>query len=77
MGTSEWIWLIEYALGYFRIQDVFLSDLNSYASLFKYNKISLLRCIHDFNSDLINNIDHMRISDTEPSSVILYPNKVA
>ena len=31
----------------------------------------LLRCIHHFKSDLINNMDHMRISGTEPSSVIL------
>ena len=31
----------------------------------------LLRCIHHFQSDFINNMDHMRISGTEPSSVIL------
>ena len=31
----------------------------------------LLRCIHNFKSDFINNIDHMRISGIEPSSVIL------
>ena len=30
-----------------------------------------LRCIHHFKSDLINNMDHMRISGTESSSVIL------
>ena len=36
-----------------------------------YEKRLLLRCIHHFNSDLINNMDHMRISGTEPSSVIL------
>ena len=35
MGTSEWIWLIECVLGYLRTQDVILSDLNSYTSLFK------------------------------------------
>ena len=35
----------------------------------------LLRCIHHFKSDLINNIDHMRISGTEPSSVILSQTK--
>ena len=34
-------------------------------------KSFLLRCIHHFESDLINNIDHMRIFCTEPSSVIL------
>ena len=27
--------------------------------------------IHHFKSDLSNNMDHMRISGTEPSSVIL------
>ena len=37
----------------------------------KYKKRLLLRCIHHFKSDLINNMDHMRISGTEPSSVIL------
>ena len=30
-----------------------------------------LRCRHHFKSDLINNMDHMRISDNDPS-----PNKV-
>ena len=35
MGTSGWIWLIESVLGYLRTQDVILSDLNSYTSLFK------------------------------------------
>ena len=37
----------------------------------KYKKRLLLRCIHHFQSDWINNMDHMRISGTEPSSVIL------
>ena len=37
----------------------------------EYKKRLLLRCIHHFRSDLINNMDHMRISGTEPSSVIL------
>ena len=37
----------------------------------EYKKRLLLRCIHHFKSDLINNTDHMRISGTEPSSVIL------
>ena len=32
----------------------------------KYYKRLLLRCIHHFKSDLINNTDHMRISGTEP-----------
>ena len=29
-----------------------------------------IRCIHHFKSDSINNMDHMRISSTEPSPVI-------
>ena len=37
----------------------------------KYKKRLLLRCIHHFYTDLINNMDHMRISGNEPSSVIL------
>ena len=35
----------------------------------------LLRCIHHFNSDLIYVMDHMRISGTKPSSVILSQRK--
>ena len=35
----------------------------------------LLRCIHHFKSDLINDLDHMRISDTESSSVMLLQRK--
>ena len=31
--------------------------------------------IHHFKSDFINNMDHMRISGTEPSSVILSQTK--
>ena len=36
-----------------------------------YKKRLLLRCKHRFKSDLMNNINHMRISGTEPSSAIL------
>ena len=43
--------------------------------MFKYEKRLLLRCIHHFKSDLINKMDHMRISATEPSSVILSQTK--
>ena len=32
----------------------------------EYEKKLLLRCIHHFKSDLINYMDHMRISGTEP-----------
>ena len=35
----------------------------------------LQRCIYHFKSDLINDMDHMRISGTEPSSVILNHRK--
>ena len=41
-----------------------------------YERRLLLSCIHHFKSDLINNMDHMRISGTEPSSVILSQKKV-
>ena len=41
----------------------------------KYKKRLLLRCIHHFISDLIYNMDHMRISGTKPSSVILCQTK--
>ena len=42
-----------------------------YEYMLEYKKRLLFRCIHHFKSDLINNIDHMRISGNEPSSVIL------
>ena len=42
---------------------------------YKYKKRLPLRCIRHFKSDLINNMDHMRISGTEPSSVILSQTK--
>ena len=37
----------------------------------KHEKRLLLSCIHNFKSDLINNMDTMHISSTKPSSVIL------
>ena len=40
-------------------------------SVLKYKKRLPLRCIHQFNSDLIKSMDHMCISGTEPSSVLL------
>ena len=40
-----------------------------------YKKIFLLSCIHQFQSDIINNMDHMRISGADPSSVILSQTK--
>ena len=41
-----------------------------------YKKRLLLRCIHHFKSDLIYNMDHMRISGIEPSSVIISQTKL-
>ena len=45
--------------------------------LVKYGKILLLTCtcIHHFKPDLNNIMDNMRISGTEPSSVILSQTK--
>ena len=37
----------------------------------EYKKRLLLRRIHHFKTDLINNMDHMHISGTQPLSVIL------
>ena len=34
-------------------------------------KILLLKCMHHLQTALINNMDHMRISGTEPSAVNL------
>ena len=42
----------------------FLSKLSRFGYE-EYKKKLLLRCIHHFNSDLIYNMDHMRISGTE------------
>ena len=38
--------------------------------MLKYNKRLLLRSIHHFKPGVINNINHMRISGTEPSSIV-------
>ena len=35
-----------------------------------------LKCLHHFKPDWINNMDHLRISDTESSSVILCQTKL-
>ena len=43
--------------------------LTKWVKWLKYKKRS--RCIHHFKSDFINNMDHMHIWVTEPSSVIL------
>ena len=41
----------------------------------KYRKRLLLRCLHHLKSDIINSMNHMRISGTEPSSIILSQTK--
>ena len=46
------------------------SSYTRQAKKLNYKKRLLLRCIHHFKSDLIYNMDHMRISGNEPSSVI-------
>ena len=44
-------------------------------AVYEIKKRLLLRCIHHVKSDLINDMDHMRILGTEPSSVILSQTK--
>ena len=44
---------------------------NFISSSSKYEKRLLPRCIHHFKPDIINNMDHMRISGNELSSVTL------
>ena len=39
-------------------------EVSRIAGFFKYKKRLLLRCIHHFKSDLINNMDHMHIPGT-------------
>ena len=51
-----------------------INDLKLHCN-FNMKKRLLLRCIHHFKSDLIHNMDHMRISGTEPSSVIFSQTK--
>ena len=46
-------------------------NLYSKKTEFEYEKRLLLWCIHHFKSDLIYKMDHMRITGTEHSSVIL------
>ena len=49
--------------------------LNTMVIYLLYKKRLLLRCTHHFQSDLINHVDHMRISGNEPPSVILSQTK--
>ena len=57
-------------LGYMCPQELFGQQAVTLTKKLKL-KILLIRYIHHFKSDLINNNDHMRISGTEPSIVIL------
>ena len=54
-----------------------LRNKNSYCKylLLELKKRLLLWCIHNFKSALINDMDHGRISGTEPLSVILSQRK--
>ena len=60
---------------YFRITTFWGSScsmsicLNLFIIIKKFKKRLLLRCIHHFKSDWIHDMDNMRISGTEPSSV--------
>ena len=51
------------------------SDRKYEGMVLEYKKRLLLRCKRHFKSDSINNMDHMRISGIEPSSVILSQRK--
>ena len=53
---------------------VLIQKITKISRKFAYKKL-LLRCIHHFDSDVINNTDHMRMSGNEPSSVILSQTK--
>ena len=53
-----------------------LLTIQRYVRVLKYKKRHPHRCIHHFKSDLIYNMDHMRISGTEPLVGDPEPNKV-
>ena len=52
------------------ISSVSRQHMHIYQNCYQYKDRLLLRCLHHFKSDLINNKYHMRISGTKPSSVI-------
>ena len=66
LDQTFWVWSMV------RINTVNHSDVDKVSKL---KKRLLIRCIHHFESDWINDMDHMRISGTEPSSVILSQRK--
>ena len=58
-------------LGYMWPSGTHWSNSSDTHQVVEIQKENLPRCIHHFKSDLINNMDHMRISGNEPSSVVL------
>ena len=58
-------------LGYMCPRRVTGSQAVTLTKLLKYKQRLLLRCINHFKSNKSNNMDHMRILGTEPSSMIL------
>ena len=45
--------------------------MRGYVSSTKYEEGLILRCIHNFKSNIFNNMVHMRISGSDPSLLIL------
>ena len=66
-GCLSYDWVRSFSFSLYKRNWTWIWKIRSY----EYKKRLLLRCIHHFKSDWINNMDHMRISGTEPSSVIL------
>ena len=71
-----------YIASYFRLVNIQLerqlqlkATLTAESIPLKYEKRLVLRWIHHFKPNLINNMDHIRISGIEPSSVILSQTK--
>ena len=48
-----------------------LRALSGTHQVIEIQDILLLRCIHHFKSEEIYNMDHMHISDNEPSSALV------
>ena len=58
----------------FKLSTVFYLKLSFFREYIKRD-LELLRCIHHLKSDLIDSMDHMCVSGTEPSSVVLSQTK--
>ena len=84
LSQTSILYLIRYA-SVFLIVGIHLKDLSQQANIvgwkifphsgleaatFRYNRTLLQRSIHHFKSDSIDDMDHMRNSSTDPSSVI-------